>query len=325
MHPIKTSLVSLTSPLVALLYEAAATNTLLRFASVLAVGVGMARCVPAKSYDEARSAAETELTAHGRTRARLEAAHERIRTLEQSLAERERALETGASSVAEAKLETVVASKDREAAMELVEQLRSELARTGNHLVAYSDEKRDLSRALMLAEERVRAIEAAERNLAELVATTRDLSLALGPGFTDSGLEVGARDGQVVLRVPKNKLFAEGSDALVVDAAPVLGAVSKVTHGHPKLSVVLRKPEGDPLAAARVARLGAAFVDRGIPEARLRLPSVEPVAAPVAAEAAPEGVVVVATPPAAAPAEAPVPSAAPASDADVRYEIVLSL
>ena len=325
MHPIKTSLVSLTSPLVALLYEAAATNTLLRFASVLAVGVGMARCVPAKSYDEARSAAETELTAHGRTRARLEAAHERIRTLEQSLAERERALETGASSVAEAKLETVVASKDREAAMELVEQLRSELARTGNHLVAYSDEKRDLSRALMLAEERVRAIEAAERNLAELVATTRDLSLALGPGFTDSGLEVGARDGQVVLRVPKSKLFADGSDALVVDAAPVLGAVSKVTHGHPKLSVVLRKPEGDPLAAARVARLGAAFVDRGIPEARLRLPAVEPVAAPVAAEAAPEGVVVVATPPAAAPAEAPVPSAAPASDADVRYEIVLSL
>jgi hypothetical protein len=331
MHPIKQSLVSLTSPVVAFFYEAAATNTLLRFASVVAVGVGMARCVPAKSYDEARTAAEGEFSAHGRTRARLEAAHERIRALEQSLAERERALETGASSMAEAKLETVVASKDKEAAMELVEQLRSELARTGNHLVAYSDEKKDLARALLLAEERVRAIEAAERNLAELVATTRDLSLALGPGFSDSGLEVGARDGQVVLRVPSTKLFAGGSDALVVDAAPVLGAVSKVTSAHPKLSVVLQKPDGDALAAKRVARLGAALVDRGVPEARLRLPAVETVAAPVAAESAPENAgdasVALSAVPLAAPTAAPVPSAAPAapSDAEIRYEIVLAL
>ena len=43
------------------------------------------------------------------------------RKLEQTLAERERALETGESSMAEAKLETIVASKDKEAAILLVE------------------------------------------------------------------------------------------------------------------------------------------------------------------------------------------------------------
>ncbi|HEX6276283.1 MAG TPA: hypothetical protein VFZ53_24755, partial [Polyangiaceae bacterium] len=278
---------SLSSPVVAFLFEAAASNTLVRFASVLALGAGMTRCVPAKSYDEARTAAESELTAHGRTRQRLEAAHERIRTLEQSLAERERALETGESSVAAAKLETVVASKDKEAAMDLVEQLRSELARTGNHLVAFSDEKRDLARAVMLAEERVKSLETAEKNIDELLATAGDLSVALGATAKDQGIELGARDGQIVLSIPAAKLFADGADALVVDAVPVLGAVSTVTNEHPRIRVVLAAPQGDERGAARVMSLGQALVERGLPQARLEIPAIEPKAAPVATESAP--------------------------------------
>src|SRR6185503_791406 len=216
MHHKNSVFASLSTRLAAFVYEAAATNVLVRFASVLALGVGMTSCVPAKNYEEARTAAETEFARHGRTRSRLEVAHQRIRTLEQSLAERDRAVETGESSVAAAKLETIVIGKDKEAAMELVEQLRSELARTGSHLVAYSDEKRDLARALLMAEERVRAIEAAEKNLAELVASARDLSIALGSDLKDSGIELGAKDGQIVLGVPAGKLFADGSDSLVV-------------------------------------------------------------------------------------------------------------
>src|SRR5688572_210612 len=253
------SLASASSLVVAFLYEAAATNALARFTSVLALGVGLTSCVPAKSYDEARTAAETEFSAHARTRARLEAAHQRVQTLEQTLAERERALESGESSAAEAKLETIVLGKDKEAALQLVEQLRSELARTGNHLSAYSDEKRDLARALLLAEERVRAIEAAEKNLSELVATASDLSLALGPNMNDGSVEVGARAGEIVLSVAAAKLFAAGSDSLVVDAAPVLGAIAKVSSEHPGVRVVLRTPEGAPLAESRTQRLGAAL------------------------------------------------------------------
>ena len=214
MHDIRSSFTSLPSPFLAFLFEAAATNTLVRFASVLALGVGMTRCVPAKSYDEARTAAESEFTAHGRTRQRLEAAHERIRTLEQTLAERERAIETGESSFAEAKLETVVLGKDKEAALELVDQLRSELARTGNHLVAYSDEKRDLARALMLAEERVRAIEAAKKNLDELVAT----AASTGAASTTSE------------SAPSAKSFASGTKSTICPScAPISTPLSFVS------------------------------------------------------------------------------------------------
>jgi hypothetical protein len=322
------SLTSLPTPLLALLYEALASSTLLRFASVVALGVGMTRCVPSKSYDEARTAAETEIAAHGRTRMRLEAAHARIHSLEQTLAERERALETGESSVAAAKLETVVAGKDKEAALELVEQLRSELARTGNHLAAFSDEKRDLARALMLAEERVRAIEAAEKNIDELVATAGALSVALGEQGRDD-VEIGAQDGHIVVSVLAPKLFADGSDSLVVDATPVLASVSKVANDHPRVRVVLRAPENDKLGTARVTRLGEALVERGVAEARLDLPVAEPAVAQAATGAAPsnaahEGIV---TPKAldAVPGPVASPPAAHAPSEPVRYEIRLGI
>ena len=324
------SIASFSSVVIPFLYEAAVTNTLVRFASVLALGLGVTSCVPAKSYDEARTAAESEFTAHGRTRTRLEAAHERIRVLEKTLAERERALESGESMVAETKLENIVVGKDKEAALALVEQLRSELARTGNHLAAYSNEKRNLAQALLMAEERVRAIEAAEKNMAELVATARDLSLAFGPGMQENGIEVGAKGGDIVLSVPAAKLFAENSDSLVVDAASVLGAVSRVSGEHPTLRVALRAPDKTPLADQRISRLGAALRDRGVPDARLLLPSVpartpEPTAAPVATEPAPSG----ATPETeSAPVEAiaPMPAApAPAPDPSARYEIAFSI
>jgi hypothetical protein len=323
------SFASASSIVVAFLYEAAATNALARFGTVLAVGIGLASCVPAKNYDEARTAAETEFTAHARTRARLEAAHQRVHTLEQSLAERERALETGESSAAQAKLETIVLGKDKEAAMELVEQLRSELARTGNHLSAYSDEKRELLRALMLAEERVRAIEAAEKNLGELVATASDLSLVLGPHLNDGGVDIGARGGEIVVSVVESNLFAAGSDALVVDAASVLGAAAKVCADHPSLRVAVRAPDATPLGQRRVSSLGAALRDRGIPNDRLLLPSMpvrpeEPAIAPVAtAPAAPSdpNAATAAPPGDTTPAPA---AAAPAAD-PARYEIAFSL
>lgn len=324
------SFASASSIVVAFLYEAAATNALARFGSVIAVGIALASCVPAKSYDEARTAAETEFSAHARTRARLETAHQRVRTLEQSLAERERALETGESSAAQAKLETIVLGKDKEAAMELVEQLRSELARTGNHLSAYSDEKRELARALVLAEERVRAIEAAEKNLGELVATASDLSLALAPHLNDGGVDIGARGGEIVVSALESNLFAAGSDALVVDAAPVLGAVAKAYADHPSSRVTVRAPDATPLGQQRVLRLGAALRDRGIPNDRLVLPSMparaeEPAIAPVATATASPSDPNAAT---AAPQgdAAPAPAAtAPVTETPARYEIAFSL
>lgn len=304
-------------------FEATASKTLLRFACLAAFG--LSSCVPAKSYDQARSAAETEIDAHRRTRSRLEAAHQRIRALEQTLAERQKALESGASSIAEAKLQTTVANKDKDAAIQLVEQLRSELARTGNHLLVFSDEKRELARALSLAEERVRNIEAAERNLSELVAVARDASLALGPALDGGAVTVGARDGQVVLSIPADRLFARGSDALVVEAAPLLAAVGSISAAHQGLGVIVREPSGAPHATERSARLGAALRERGVPDSRLVLPSrapgaEEPVTAPAAAEPAPPNAA-----PEGAPAEAAAASESPVDEGALRYEIAFAI
>jgi outer membrane protein OmpA-like peptidoglycan-associated protein len=250
-------------------------------------------CVSARHYEEARSVAESETAAHGRTRARLESAVQRIHTLEAELARKEKSIADSESAAAQSKLDTTVAQKEREAAAMLVDQLRSELARAGDHLSSSSREKRDLQQALLLAEQRMLGIELAGKNLGELVAVTRDLALLLEPELEKAELALGAKDGQIVIETDADRLFAPNGDALVAGAAPVLAAVGKASSAHPTLRVIVREPPCAPLAAARAKSLGDALRERGVAASRLSLPSArseQPAAAPVAeGEAAPTG------------------------------------
>jgi hypothetical protein len=136
-------------------------------------------------------------------------------------------------------------------------------------------------------------IEAANRNLGELVAAARDLSLALSGDLDKHVVELGAKDGQVVLGMSSDRLFAPSGDALMMDAGAVLAAVGKVSVAHPSLRVVVREPTNAPLSTARMARLGDGLRQYGVAEARLTLPSArveQPAPAPVAdSAAAPEG------------------------------------
>ena len=282
------------------------TRTWLRTTSFLLAAGSATGCVASKQYDEARSVAESEQHAHARTRERLEASMTRISTLEAELAAREQAMAKDANSAEESKLASAVATKEKDAAVQLVEQLRSELARTGDHLVLFAKEKRDLQQTLLVAEERMRDIEAANRNLGELVAAARDLSLALGGELDKHVVELGAKDGQVVLGMSSDRLFAPNGDALMMDAGTVLAAIGRVSAAHPGLRVVVREPSSTALSTARIARLGDGLRQNGVAEARLTLPSArfeQPAPAQVADPAAappPEG-----TPraPAAEPAE----------------------
>ncbi|HEX5100995.1 MAG TPA: hypothetical protein VFV94_15905 [Polyangiaceae bacterium] len=269
------------------------TRTWLRTTSFLLAAGSATGCVASKQYDEARSVAESEQQAHARTRERLEASMKRISDLEAALATREEALAKDANLAEESKLASAVATKEKDAAVQLVEQLRSELARTGDHLVLFAREKRDLQQTLLVAEERMRDIEAANRNLGELVAASRDLSLALGGELDKHVVELGAKDGQVVLGMTSDRLFAANGDALVMDAGPVLAAVGKVSAAHPSLRVVVREPANAPLSTARMTRLGDGLRQNGVADARLSLPAArfeQPAPAPVAdPAAAPEG------------------------------------
>jgi hypothetical protein len=304
-------------------------RTALRVASCLLVASSATGCVASKHYDEARSVAENEAQGHARTRERLAASMQRIHALESELAEKERSMAVGANAAEESKLASTVASKEREAAVMLVEQLRSELARTGDHLLLFAKEKRDLAQTLLVAEQRMGDIEIAGKHLSELVATTRDLALVLADELEKGSVELGARDGQVIVGIQSEKLFVANGDTFVMDAGPVLSALGKVSVGHPTLRVLVREPPST-ASSIRLQRLGDALRERGVADSKLVLPSVrseQPAPAPVVDAAAapangaqtqPSGQV----PGVGAPSAVPAPAAA--EPAPARYEIAFA-
>ena len=245
----------------------------LRAASLLFLASSATGCVAAKDYNEARSVAESEQQGHARTRERLEAAMARIATLEADLAAREQAMAKTENAVEESKLASTVALKEKDAAQQLVETLRAELARTGDHLALFANEKRDLAQTLLLAEERIRDVEASGKNLGELVAATRDLSLSLANELESGAVTLGARDGQVVVGVAPERLFAANGDILMTEAGPVLGAVGKTSQKHPGLRVIVREPSTAALGSMRMARLSESLRQNGVVEGRLVLPA----------------------------------------------------
>jgi hypothetical protein len=257
----------------------AASRATLRALSTLMIASSATGCVPAKNYEEARSVAENEAQAHERTRQRLEASMERIHALEQELAEREKNLAADENAAAESKLATAVADTEKKAAAELVEQLRSELARTGDHLQIFARERHDLAQSLLIAEQRMTDIELAGKKLAELVATTRDLSLSLHDEIEQGKVELGARDGQVVVGMGPDLLFGSDDDTLAPASAPLLAALGRVSAAHPSLRVLVRESEST-TASPRVLRLGEALRERGITGARLVLPAARSDASP---------------------------------------------
>jgi len=312
---------------------------LMQLGSIAALGCFATGCVAAKHYEEARAVAESEQTAHARTRARLEAAVERVNTLEQELARREQALAAGQSVVEESKLATSVALKEKEAATMLVDQLRSDLARSGENLSTFSREKRDMQQVLLLAEQRMAGVEAATRNLAELIGTTRDLALELDQPLTVGTVSLFAKDGRIVLGMTSDKLFSATGDALVVDAAPVLTAAGKVSQAHPNLRVFVRESSGAPVAQARLQGLAQALRERGVPETKLVVETCAPAAGatpaqptdaaatpgdgPAKAPANPDDDIPVSDTPAAA-VPTPAPQPAPADAGIALYEIAFA-
>jgi len=271
---------------------------------VLGVTSGLGGCVAAKHYDEARSVAESEMAAHQQTRERLVAALDHAEGLEAELtarsqelekAERElgqktRALDAGELEVAQSKLEATVLFTEKRAAGELVDQLRAELARTGEHIGVFARDKQTLQQALLLAEKRLAAIEASTKNLDELVAMSRDLSLGLGDELAARGATLTARDGALVLSIPEARLFPADGNALSQDAGSIAHPVALSSIAHPSFTVVVRAPDGSPTAVSRATSLGAALEAQGLVSSRITLPSVSPeptAPAPVADAAAP--------------------------------------
>ena len=132
----------------------------------LAVLVGSTNaCVSIGKYRETQATLAAERTARQKVQAERDALAETLRQVKAGLAsaqamakERDSAVAAGQQRIAQTELDVSVVSKQREEAAQLVDQLRSELARSSDHLRAFSDQKKKLEQALAAAEARLRRL-----------------------------------------------------------------------------------------------------------------------------------------------------------------------
>ena len=247
---------------------ALAPRLVLHVASLAAVLGLFAACVPAARYEEAKSASEVELAARQRAEAELVVARTRLDAAAAELNQREQKLAATEQSVSESKLESSVAVKERDEATGLVDQLRGELARVGDNLRSYAEQKADLEKSLQAAQARKLELERNEAKTVALARLTRDLTSALGDRVTSGELMVDVRDGRVLLSAPPELWFNDdGTLRAGMDGA--LAAVSRVLTLHSASALELGLPTAD--AEKRGPALLGALSSRGVAASRMKL------------------------------------------------------
>jgi hypothetical protein len=233
-------------------------------------------CVSIAKYRETEATLAAERTAHQKVQAERDGLAETLRQVKAELAgarataqERDTAVAAGQQRIAQTELDVSVVSKQREEAAQLVDQLRSELARSSDHLRAFSDQKKKLEQALAAAEARVKELGELQQRMLNQALVVRDLALALWQ--TSAGKsELAVVDGLPVLRVPVGQLFA--GRTLRPTAKPILGAVARAAMLHPgtRVEVTLRDaPESQ--RVARLKRITDALAAAGVPPAQIVL------------------------------------------------------
>src|SRR6187431_1466723 len=138
------------------------TRSTARSTQALALFLGLSfgsGCVSQSAFEEAQSAADVEREAHQRAEARLQEVEQVLSQLQNDLERRETALAEQERRLAEADLHLKLAHQERDETGQLVDQLRGELARVGDHLRAYSEQKDRLAAELRVAEDRSRELD----------------------------------------------------------------------------------------------------------------------------------------------------------------------
>ena len=270
-----------------LLYHgvALAPRLILHVASIAALAGVFAACVPATRYEEAKSASEVELAGRQRAEAELTATHAKLDAAQAELNQRAEKLALTEQSVSESKLENSVALKERDEATGLVDQLRGELARVGDNLRSYAQQKADLEKSLQAAQARKLELERNEAHTVAIARLTRDVTAALGDRVLSGDVLIDVRDGHVVLSAPTEVWFNDDG-TLRAGMDGVLAAVSRVLAVHTDSALELSLPgaAADKRGPALVSALGS----RGVAATRVKI--ALPVAAPLVqtADAAPK-------------------------------------
>ena len=248
----------------------------------------LAACVvPKAQYEEAQSAVRVENAAHRRTTARLYDTDQRLYAANRALGERDRQIALLEQQLSQSGLEFSLASGERDRAATLVEQLQGELGRVGEHLTAYTEEKRALAAALKAADERVKRLAEIEREAARRARLVRDITLVLHGPITRGDGQVAIVDGKPIVRLAESSLFS--GDAIGPEGRTVLKDLAQVLRevedGRIELSERGRRLGSSEELVVRLGRVADALTEDGIAPDRVQvtLPPADAVATAPAA------------------------------------------
>lgn len=166
-----------TSPLLPLRWMASGVPSALhRFLVVrsLSAAVVLAGCVPVAKYEEAQSATEVAQEAERRTAARLAEVEAALEALQEAHAAAQGRLAEYDAEASQAALDRAHLEQQRDEHAELVNQLRSELERVGEHLRVYSQDRTALSERLEAAQTEIERLQTRLEELREASRPTAE-------------------------------------------------------------------------------------------------------------------------------------------------------
>jgi hypothetical protein len=229
--------------------------------------------VPQNRYDEVSAKLHEEEALRRKSEAELARLSADIVRLSQALDGKEQSLLAREGDLANAQLEAERISREKTDAVELVEQLRGELSRVGEHLREYSGRKQELEAALGRAEARAKELEAAERGIASKVLVMRDVSLALAEPAAAGKVVITTVEGKPTVRFDAREVFSGKGTELKSDMVAALErialAVAPRGEVHLELSDLSAEAATPEDRIARLERVADLFSGKGIGFERL--------------------------------------------------------
>jgi hypothetical protein len=183
-----------------------------------------------------------------------------------TLAEREQRLAQNENQLAQSELEATQADQERQSTDQVVEQLRNDLARVGDHLRIFGEQKASLEEALAAAKTRAERVAAAERNAAKAAIALRDLARELKQPLGAGEVELDVENGRPLVRMDRSRLLTEGDQAIAPAAQETLGGLTRVAKANAGSRLILsERGESTPeQSVARLRRVREALVAQGI-------------------------------------------------------------
>ncbi|MBN2195466.1 MAG: hypothetical protein JW751_21790 [Polyangiaceae bacterium] len=242
---------------------------------VIAAGI-LSGCVSQVTHERTLATLEGERASHqearrqlATVRAELVASQAQVEAAERATAAQAAAVDALSASLSDAELSADVAATQRAEQLRLVNQLRGELGRAGDHLRVFARERSELMSSLAGAEERLGRLDSAAAVAERSALLMRDLALAIHEPLDAGKVELAVVDGEPTLRVPAESILDEFEERLRSEGSSILAAVTRVARAH-GVRVVAITEEHTPrerteaMAARRLEQVVRALVEQGI-------------------------------------------------------------